>query len=89
MHLHWLLEASVSQHGCSVDRDVGSQEELEDVQLHEGHRDQHGVADAAVNLVLPQGVGQDEDSPAHHPHAAVGPGLDIEVPAYTRIKLHA
>ena len=66
-----------------------SQEELEDVDLHEQDRDQHGVADMAKGLVLLHSKAQDPESPSHHAHSAVGPGLQVKALANPRIQLHA
>ena len=65
-----------------------SQEEFEDVELHQRHGDQHAVRNAAIQLGLLVGVAQDEDRPRHHAHAAVGPGLQVEVLPDARIQLH-
>lgn len=57
---------------------VSSQEELEDVDLHEQHRHDHGIADMAKGLVLLDSKAQDPEGPSHHAHAAVGPGLQVK-----------
>mmetsp|Transcript_29309 Transcript_29309/g.73630 ORF Transcript_29309/g.73630 Transcript_29309/m.73630 type:complete len:243 (-) Transcript_29309:888-1616(-) len=54
-------------------------EKLGDVHVHQQHRNGHGVGQEPGLLVLLHGVAQHQDAPPHHPDAAVGPGLDVEV----------
>lgn len=66
-----------------------SQEELEDVEVHEEDGDGHGIAEVAVQLILLDCIAQHEHAPAHHAHAAIGPGLEVKVAPDTRVQLHA
>ena len=65
-----------------------SQEELEDVEVHEEHRDGHGVGEVAVQLILLDCIAQHKHAPAHHAHAAVGPGLEVKVATNAWVQLH-
>ncbi len=80
------LESRLS--GDGVGRRRGSQEELEDVEVHEEHGDGHAIVQLPVHLVLLHSVAQHEHSPAHHAHAAICPGLQIKALADARVQLH-
>lgn len=63
-------------------------EELEQIQLKDGDRDEHGVGDVAELVVLLQRANQADRCPAHHGNRAVGPGLEVKR-ANPRVKLRA
>lgn len=81
-------EISLHLHERALDG-MYSQEELEDVEVHQQHRDGHGSGESAIELILLHCVAQDQDAPSHHAQAAVGPGLYVKVLADARVQLHS
>lgn len=73
----------------SICKGHDSQEEFEDVDLHQQHRNQHGITDKAKGLVLLHCKAKDPHSPSHHSHSAVGPCLQVKALTYPGIQLHS
>ena len=63
-------------------------EELGDVHELQRHRDEHGVGEEAVDLVLRLRVAKDAERPVHHAEAAVGEHLHVE-PEHAWVQLRA